>query len=64
MGGWLATAGALAFSDQPAFILLPLLTLLGFIGGGLWALIAGVVAGVAARQRDDLDASCSITSRR
>jgi general nucleoside transport system permease protein len=43
MGAWLTTAGALAFSDQPAFVLLPLLTLLGFIGGGLWALIAGVL---------------------
>jgi ABC-type uncharacterized transport system permease subunit len=43
MGAWLATAGALALSDQPAFILLPALTLLGFVGGGLWALIAGVL---------------------
>jgi general nucleoside transport system permease protein len=43
MGAWLTTAGALAFSDQPAFILLPLLTALGFIGGGAWALIAGVL---------------------
>jgi ABC-type uncharacterized transport system permease subunit len=43
MGGWLATAGALAFSDEPAFVLLPVLTLLGFIGGGAWALIAGVL---------------------
>jgi simple sugar transport system permease protein len=43
MGAWLATAGALAFSDQPAFVLLPLLTLLGFVGGGLWALIAGAL---------------------
>src|ERR1700722_3996650 len=43
MGAWLATAGALALSDQPAFILLPVLTLLGFVGGGLWALIAGVL---------------------
>src|SRR5277367_7191400 len=43
MGAWLTTAGALAFSDQPAFVLLPLLTVLGFIGGGLWALIAGVL---------------------
>jgi ABC-type uncharacterized transport system permease subunit len=43
MGAWLATAGALAFSDRPAFVLLPLLTLLGFAGGGLWALIAGAL---------------------
>lgn len=43
MGAWLATAGALALSDQPAFILLPVLTLLGFVGGGLWALIAGIL---------------------
>jgi general nucleoside transport system permease protein len=43
MGAWLATAGALAFSEQSAFVLLPLLTLLGFIGGGLWALIAGAL---------------------
>src|ERR1700676_853353 len=41
MGAWLATAGALALADQPAFILLPALTVLGFVGGGLWALIAG-----------------------
>jgi ABC-type uncharacterized transport system permease subunit len=43
MGAWLATAGALALADQPGFILLPVLTLLGFIGGGLWALIAGAL---------------------
>src|SRR6202790_1421428 len=43
MGAWLATAGALALSDQPAFILLPALTLLGFVGGGLWALVAGAL---------------------
>src|ERR1700761_8844264 len=43
MGAWLTTAGALAFSDQPAFVLLPVLTLCGFVGGGLWALIPGVL---------------------
>jgi ABC-type uncharacterized transport system permease subunit len=43
MGAWLATAGALALSDQPALVVLPALTLLGFVGGGLWALIAGVL---------------------
>lgn len=43
MGGWLATAGALACDDQPAIVLLPLLTVLGFIGGGVWALIPGLL---------------------
>ena len=43
MGAWLATAGALAFAHWPAFILLPTLTLLGFVGGGLWALIPGAL---------------------
>jgi simple sugar transport system permease protein len=43
MGAWLTTAGALAFSDWPAFLLLPMLTVLGFVGGGLWALIAGAL---------------------
>jgi ABC-type uncharacterized transport system permease subunit len=43
MGAWLTTAGALAFSDWPAYVLLPTLTILGFVGGGLWALIPGVL---------------------
>jgi ABC-type uncharacterized transport system permease subunit len=43
MGAWLATAGALALADQPAFVLLPAITVLGFVGGGIWALIPGVL---------------------
>jgi simple sugar transport system permease protein len=43
MGAWLTTAGALTFMDLPAFLLLPVLTVLGFVGGGLWALIAGML---------------------
>ena len=43
MGAWLATAGALALADQPAVVLLPTLTALGFIGGGVWALVPGVL---------------------
>jgi simple sugar transport system permease protein len=43
MGAWLTTAGALAFADWPAFALLPTLTVLGFVGGGLWALLPGVL---------------------
>src|SRR5271169_4349334 len=41
-GAWLTTAGALALADQPAIVLLPVLTVLGFVGGGVWALIPGV----------------------
>ena len=43
MGAWLATAGELALSDQPAVVLLPILTVLGFAGGGIWALIPGIL---------------------
>jgi general nucleoside transport system permease protein len=43
MGAWLATAGELALSDLPAVVVLPILTLLGFAGGGVWALIPGAL---------------------
>jgi general nucleoside transport system permease protein len=43
MGAWAATAGALALADQRAFVLLPLITVLGFVGGGIWALIPGIL---------------------
>src|ERR1700676_1707199 len=35
MGAWLATAGALGFSDWPGWLLLPLMTVLGFAGGAI-----------------------------
>jgi general nucleoside transport system permease protein len=43
MGAWLATAGALALSEWPSWLLLPTLTALGFIGGALWALLPGLL---------------------
>ncbi|HTP93979.1 MAG TPA: ABC transporter permease [Xanthobacteraceae bacterium] len=43
MGAWLATGGELALQDHSAFVVLPLLTLLGFIGGGLWALLPALL---------------------
>lgn len=43
MGAWLATAGALSLANHSAVVLLPILTLLGFVGGGLWALIPGIL---------------------
>jgi general nucleoside transport system permease protein len=43
IGAWLATAGALGLADQPAVVLLPIVTVLGFLGGGIWGLIAGVL---------------------
>ena len=43
MGAWLATAGALGFSDLPAWQLLPLMTAMGFAEGALWALLPGIL---------------------
>src|ERR1700688_399110 len=43
MGAWLATAGALGFSNLPSWLLLPLMTALGFGGGALWALLPGLM---------------------
>jgi ABC-type uncharacterized transport system permease subunit len=43
LGAWLATAGALAFPGFPAWALLPLMTLLGFVGGAAWAAIPGIL---------------------
>jgi general nucleoside transport system permease protein len=43
MGAVFATGGAVALSTQPACVLLPLMSILGFVGGGLWALIPGVL---------------------
>lgn len=41
MGAWLASWGALTFDALPVGILLPLMVLLGFLGGGIWAAIPG-----------------------
>jgi simple sugar transport system permease protein len=43
MGAWLATWGAITFTDLPAWLLLPLMGILGMIGGGLWAALAGLL---------------------
>lgn len=43
LGAWLATAGALSFPHLPAWVLLPVITLLGFTGGALWAAIPGIL---------------------
>ncbi len=43
MGACAATWGALTFSQAPAWILIPLLMLLGMLGGALWALVPGVL---------------------
>jgi general nucleoside transport system permease protein len=41
MGAWLATWGTIAFPSLPQIVFIPFLILLGFIGGGLWAAVAG-----------------------
>ncbi|MCX7039521.1 MAG: ABC transporter permease, partial [Spirochaetes bacterium] len=43
LGAWLATAGALAFPGFPAWALLPIMTVLGFVGGAAWAAIPGIL---------------------
>src|SRR5271154_193308 len=43
MGAWLATDGELALQDHSAVVVLPALMVLGFLGGGLWALIPAVL---------------------
>jgi len=39
MGAWFASFGALTFSNLPAVALLPLMGLMGMVGGGVWALV-------------------------
>ncbi len=46
IGAAFATWGALAFQDLPAWILLPLMTLLSMIGGALWAFIPGYLKAI------------------
>jgi simple sugar transport system permease protein len=43
MGAWFASWGALSFTTLPAAALLPLMLVLGFIGGGVWALIPALL---------------------
>ena len=46
MGACLATWGALTFNTWPSWALIPLLILLGMIGGGVWAYIPGYLKSV------------------
>jgi general nucleoside transport system permease protein len=46
IGAAFATWGALMFQDLPAWILLPLMMLLGMIGGALWAFIPGYLKAI------------------
>jgi len=46
IGAAFAAWGALTFKDQPAWILLPMMTLLGMIGGTLWAFIPGYLKSI------------------
>jgi simple sugar transport system permease protein len=43
MGALLATWGAITFETLPAWVLLPLMGLLGMVGGALWAFIPGIL---------------------
>jgi ABC-type uncharacterized transport system permease subunit len=46
MGAAFATWGALTFQNAPAWVLLPLMMLLGMLGGALWALIPGYLRAI------------------
>ena len=46
MGACLATWGALTFTQLPAWALLPLLVLLGMLGGAVWAFIPGFLKAI------------------
>src|SRR5947207_2137500 len=39
MGAWLASYVALSFTDLPQIVMLPLMLVMGMIGGGLWAIV-------------------------
>lgn len=43
IGALFATWGALTFSTLPAWMLLPFLSVLGILGGGLWGSISGIL---------------------
>ena len=43
IGAMFATWGALTFNTLPVWLLLPLISVLGFLGGGLWASISGIL---------------------
>jgi simple sugar transport system permease protein len=46
IGAAFATWGALAFPTLPAWVLLPLMVLLGMLGGALWAFIPGYLKAI------------------
>jgi simple sugar transport system permease protein len=43
LGAWMASAGALLFTGLPAWFLLPVVVLLGGLGGALWGALPGVL---------------------
>src|SRR6266851_3708754 len=43
IGAIFATWGALTFGHLPAWLLLPLMVALGFLGGGFWGLVSGLL---------------------
>ncbi len=46
IGAAFATFGALTFSELPAWLLLPVMVLLGMLGGALWAFIPGYLKAI------------------
>jgi simple sugar transport system permease protein len=46
IGAAFATFGALTFSSLPAWLLLPIMMVLGMLGGALWAFIPGILKAI------------------
>jgi len=46
IGAAFATFGALTFSNLPAWLLIPIMMLLGMLGGALWAFIPGILKAI------------------
>lgn len=46
IGAAFATFGALTFSSLPSYILLPLMAILGMVGGALWAFVPGYLKAI------------------
>ena len=60
IGALCATSAALAMPAAPPLVVDVAMALAGMIGGGLWILLAGALAPVSRRQRNDLEPAAGL----